>query len=140
MRTGAPEGDIAPLSPLNFTHERTRNAKGTDILLERGGREPDAAVSELLMRFLLVYPEVWVAASVFIEEEVAKRRMVEAERSRLVFWDFSNSMEVLERLVNRLLWKKELAQRLNRKGENKATILPRMTRRTLQYISFSRSL
>ena len=51
------------------------STRAIDVLLERSGHKLDATIKEFLMRLFLVHPKVGVA-SVFIKEEVAKRRIM----------------------------------------------------------------
>jgi hypothetical protein len=56
------------------------------------------------MCLLLVYPKIHVNASVFVEEKVAKRRVMQTERLVLVFWYVKNGMQAFQHSIDSLLW------------------------------------
>jgi hypothetical protein len=56
------------------------------------------------MRLRLFYPEVGIGASVFVEQEVAERRMVQADWLALIIWDVENRVQIPQHLVYFVLW------------------------------------
>jgi hypothetical protein len=57
----------------------------TDVTLEMLRHKPQAAHNQYPMRLFFIYPEVLITASLFVEKEVAERRMVQTDGVILVF-------------------------------------------------------
>src|SRR5215469_9792568 len=56
----------------DISYTCARSVQFTDILFKRVRHKPYTAIGQLLMCLLPIHPEVWVTASILIEEEVAK--------------------------------------------------------------------
>jgi hypothetical protein len=70
----------------------------------RRRHELEAATRQLLVGALLIYPEPVVAASLSIKQEVAERRMVQADWPVLIIWDVENRVQIPQHLVYFVLW------------------------------------
>ncbi|KAF1947389.1 hypothetical protein EJ02DRAFT_461589 [Clathrospora elynae] len=58
---------------------------------------------ETLLKFRLLHlSEIGIAASVFVEQEISKQRMVQAELSAMIFWDIDNRVQLVQNLMNAL--------------------------------------
>jgi len=64
---------------LYVSHKCTGSHLSANILLERVRHNPDTVIGQRLMRLPLVYPEVYIAASTFVEKEVAEIWVKEAD-------------------------------------------------------------
>lgn len=82
-------------SDLHIRYKHTGSVLIADILLESCRHKPYTTLGQRSMCLLLVHPEVRISVFVFVEEEVAKRRMMQTERAGLIFRDTQVGMQIL---------------------------------------------
>jgi hypothetical protein len=59
---------------------------------------------QILVDAVPIYIESFVAASLSVEQEVAERRVVQADWPALIFWDVENRVQIPQNLVYSMLW------------------------------------